>query len=100
MVWPLSKKKIAAFVEKVKKIVIVNRQEIYPSAVALGQMTYPQEVEKTFKKHFKDNVHIINGQAIAKKLGNVQAANVVLVGAFSNFFPDMKEERPFLDSSA
>ncbi len=32
-----------------------------------------------------------------KKLGNVQAANVVLVGAFSNFFPDMKEER-FIDA--
>ena len=77
--------------------IIINRQEIYPPAVALGQMTYPQEVEKTFKKYFKDNVHIINGQEIAKKLGNVQAANVVLVGAFSNFFPDMKEER-FIDA--
>jgi len=73
--------------------IVINRQEIYPPAVALGQMTYPQEVEETFKKHFKDNVYIINGQEIAKKLGNVQAANVVLVGAFSNFFSDMKEER-------
>jgi len=73
--------------------IVINRQEIYPPAVALGQMTYPQEVEKTFKKHFKDNVHIINGQEIAKKLGNVQAANVVLLGAFSNFFPNMKEEQ-------
>jgi len=77
--------------------IVINRQEIYPPAVALGQMTYPQEVEKTFKEHFKDNVSIINGQEIAKKLGNVQAANVVLVGAFSNFFPDMKEER-FIDA--
>ena len=77
--------------------IVINRQEIYPPAVALGQMTYPQEVEKRFKKHFKDNVYIINGQEIAKKLGNVQAANVVLVGAFSNFFPDMKGER-FIDA--
>ena len=77
--------------------IVINRQEIYPPAVALGQMTYPQEVEETFKKHFKDNVYIINGQEIAKKLGNVQAANVVLVGAFSNFFPDMKVER-FIDA--
>ncbi|MEJ2724231.1 MAG: indolepyruvate oxidoreductase subunit beta [Deltaproteobacteria bacterium] len=77
--------------------VVINRQEIYPPAVALGQMTYPQEIEKTFKKYFKDNVYIINGQEIAKRLGNVQAANVVLVGAFSNFFPDMKEER-FIDA--
>jgi indolepyruvate ferredoxin oxidoreductase beta subunit len=77
--------------------IVINRQEIYPPAVALGQMTYPREVEKTFKKHFKDNVYIIKGQEIAKKLGNVQAANVVLVGAFSNFFPDMKVER-FIDA--
>ena len=77
--------------------IVINRQEIYPPAVALGQMTYPQEVEKIFKKHFRDNVYIINGQEIAKKLGNVQAANVVLVGAFSNFFPDMKEQR-FIDA--
>ena len=77
--------------------IIINRQEIYPPAVSLGTDGVSQEVEKTFKKYFKNNVHIINGQEMAKKLGNVQAANVVLVGAFSNFFPEMKEER-FIDA--
>ncbi len=71
--------------------IIINKQEIYPPAVNLGMATYPQDVEKTFKKYFKGNVHIINGQEIARKLGNIQAANVVLVGAFSNFFPKVKE---------
>jgi indolepyruvate ferredoxin oxidoreductase, beta subunit len=72
--------------------VLLNKQEIYPPSVNLGLMAYPQEVEKAFKKHFKTNVQVIDGQGIARKLGNLQAANVVLVGAFSNFFPDFKDE--------
>jgi indolepyruvate ferredoxin oxidoreductase beta subunit len=73
--------------------IIINKQEILPPAVSLGQMTYPKDIEKTFKKYFKDRVWIVNGQEIARKLGNIQAANVVLVGAFSNFFPEFKEEQ-------
>ena len=71
--------------------IIINQQAILPPAVSLGQMEYPKDVEKTFKKYFKDNVWIIDGQGIARKLGNIQAANVVLIGAFSNFFPEVKE---------
>jgi indolepyruvate ferredoxin oxidoreductase beta subunit len=73
--------------------IIINKQEILPPAVSLGQMAYPKDIEKTFKKYFKNNVWIVNGQEIARKLGNIQAANVVLVGAFSNFFPEFKEEQ-------
>jgi indolepyruvate ferredoxin oxidoreductase, beta subunit len=73
--------------------IIINQQAILPPAVSLGQMEYPKDVEKTFKKYFKDNFWIINGQEIARKLGNIQAANVVLIGAFSNFFPEVKEEQ-------
>jgi indolepyruvate ferredoxin oxidoreductase beta subunit len=73
--------------------IIINQQTILPPAVSLGQMEYPKDVEGTFKKYFKDNVRMINGQEIARKLGNIQAANVVLIGAFSNFFPKIKEEQ-------
>ena len=73
--------------------IIINKQEILPPAVSLGQIAYPKDIEKMFKKYFKDNVWIFNGQEIARKLGNIQAANVVLVGAFSNFFPEFKEEQ-------
>jgi indolepyruvate ferredoxin oxidoreductase beta subunit len=73
--------------------VIINKQEILPPAVSLGQMQYPWDVESTFKKHFKNNVWVIDGQGLARKLGNIQAANVVIVGAFSVFFPEVKEER-------
>jgi indolepyruvate ferredoxin oxidoreductase beta subunit len=72
--------------------IIINRQRVLPPSVSLGQMTYPEDIEKTFKKYFKNNVSVINGQEIARRLGNIQAANVVLVGAFSNFFPEIKEE--------
>jgi indolepyruvate ferredoxin oxidoreductase beta subunit len=50
-----------------------------------------RKVDETFKKYFKNNAYIIDGQNIAKNLGNLQAANVVLVGAFSSFFPELKE---------
>ena len=73
--------------------IIINKQEILPPAVSLGTAKYPDEVEKTFKKYFKENVHVIDGQEMARNLGNTQAANVVLVGAFSNFFPEIKEEQ-------
>ena len=73
--------------------IIINKQIILPPAVSLGQMEYPKNIEKTFKKYFKNNVWIINGQEVARKLGNIQAANVVLLGAFSNFFPEFKEEQ-------
>lgn len=73
--------------------IIINKQEILPPAVSLGQMQYPKNVEKMFKKHFKNNVWVIDGQGLARKLGNIQAANVVLVGAFSVFFPELREEQ-------
>lgn len=77
--------------------IIINRQEILPPSVSLGTAKYPDDVEKTFKKYFKENVHVIDGQEMARNLGNTQAANVVLVGAFSNFFPEIKEEQ-FIDA--
>jgi indolepyruvate ferredoxin oxidoreductase, beta subunit len=77
--------------------IIINRQEILPPAVSLGIAKYPDDVEKVFKKYFKENVHVIDGQEVARNLGNTQAANVVLVGAFSNFFPAIKEEQ-FIDA--
>ncbi|MCX5809243.1 MAG: indolepyruvate oxidoreductase subunit beta [Proteobacteria bacterium] len=73
--------------------IIINKQEIFPPAVNLGQMAYPKDIEKTFKKYFKENVSMVDGQGIAKRLGNVQAANVVLVGAFSKFFPEVKDQQ-------
>jgi indolepyruvate ferredoxin oxidoreductase beta subunit len=73
--------------------VILNNFSILPPAVNLGKMEYPKNVEKTFKKHFKENIWLVNGYEIAKGIGNIQVANVVLLGALSNFFPELKVEQ-------
>ena len=73
--------------------VILNNHRILPPAVNLGKMEYPTDVAENFKKHFGKNVWIVNGHDIAKELGNIQVANVVLLGALSNFFPDLKTDR-------
>lgn len=73
--------------------VLLNNQAILPPSVSLGKAEYPRDVEKIFRKHFKDNVWVVDGSGIARSLGNLQVANVVLVGALSAFFPDLSTER-------
>jgi indolepyruvate ferredoxin oxidoreductase, beta subunit len=73
--------------------IILNNFSILPPSVSLGKMEYPKDVEQTFKKHFKENVWVLNGYEIAKNIGNLQVANVVLIGALSSFFPELTEER-------
>jgi indolepyruvate ferredoxin oxidoreductase beta subunit len=73
--------------------VILNNYSIFPPTVLLGKMQYPTDVDQTFRKHFKDNFFLVNGSDIARKAGNIQAANVVLLGAFSNFFPNLNENQ-------
>ncbi|MBN2317962.1 MAG: indolepyruvate oxidoreductase subunit beta [Acidobacteria bacterium] len=70
--------------------IILNNHTILPPAVNLGKMEYPADIEETFKKHFKENVWMVNGRDIARELGYIQVANVVLIGALSNFFPDLE----------
>jgi indolepyruvate ferredoxin oxidoreductase beta subunit len=73
--------------------IILNNYSILPPSVSLGQMKYPEDVEKTFKRYFKENVWTIDGYGIAKKLGNAQVANIVLVGALSRFFEEVSENQ-------
>jgi indolepyruvate ferredoxin oxidoreductase beta subunit len=73
--------------------VILNNQSILPPSVNLGKAEYPKDVEQTFRKYFKENVWIIDGREIARSLGNIQVANVVIIGALSNFFPELKPEQ-------
>jgi indolepyruvate ferredoxin oxidoreductase, beta subunit len=72
--------------------IVINNQKILPPSVNLGLVQYPENIPEVFKKHFKDNVRLINGQEIALKIGNAQAANVVLIGAFSHYFPEIKDD--------
>jgi len=73
--------------------IILNNFSILPPSVNLGKTEYPKDVEQTFRKHFKGNVWLVNGYEIAKNIGNIQVANVVLIGALSNFFPELKADQ-------
>ncbi len=73
--------------------IIINSHSILPPTVTLGVTEYPKDVEQTFRKYFKENVWIVNGNEIAKGLGNIQVANVVLIGALSNFFQELNSEQ-------
>jgi indolepyruvate ferredoxin oxidoreductase beta subunit len=72
---------------------MLNRHSILPPTVTLGKMGYPQNVEQTFREHFKENVWVVDGNQIAKSLGNIQVANVVLIGAVSSFFPELQPQQ-------
>ncbi len=72
--------------------IVINEQKILPPGVNLGLAKYPENIPETFKKFFNGNVHVVKGQEMAVSLGNAQAANVVLVGAFSKFFPEIKKD--------
>jgi len=73
--------------------VLLNNYSILPPTVSLGKMVYPKDVEQTFKQHFKENVWVVDGNRIAKALGNIQVANVVLIGALSSFFPELQPQQ-------
>jgi indolepyruvate ferredoxin oxidoreductase, beta subunit len=73
--------------------VLLNNYSILPPTVSLGKMEYPKDVEQTFKQHFKENVWVVDGNRIAKALGNIQVANVVLIGALSSFFPELQPQQ-------
>jgi indolepyruvate ferredoxin oxidoreductase beta subunit len=71
--------------------VLLNDQEVYPPAVNLGKMKYPEDGAKTFKKFFKKDAFVIKAMDIAVKCGDSRAINIVTLGAFSKFF-DIKDE--------
>ncbi len=73
--------------------IILNNHSILPPAVSLGKMEYPTHIEQTFRKHFKENVWVVEGNRIAKALGNAQVANLVLIGALSNFFTELQPDQ-------
>ena len=69
---------------------LVNRQEINPTTVTSGRMSYPENIyDLISEKH--PNTRVVDGLGLAKKAGNVRAVNSVLVGAASRHM-DIPEE--------
>lgn len=65
-------------------LALINMQAIEPLTAISGDQTYPTDetLQNVFAK-LSSKVQYINGEEIAESLGNVKAANVVLLGALS-----------------
>ncbi len=73
------------FLHKDSKV-IVNTQQIAPPAVALGKMAYPPNLlDELSSRGIK--VFAIDAFALAREVGEIRTANIVLVGALSSFLP-------------
>ena len=70
--------------------VIINTQRIMPPAVATGKTEYPENIISELESRGL-KVIPIDGFEIARKAGNVKAANVSLVGALSSILPIPEE---------
>lgn len=65
--------------------ILMNDHRINPPAVNLGEIEYPKGIPETIREKF-EGFYLVKGTEIASHLGDVRAANVVLLGAISRFF--------------
>lgn len=65
--------------------IVMNDHKINPPAVNLGEMKYPEAIPEIIRSRI-ENFYLVKGTEIALQLGDVRAANVVLLGAISKFF--------------
>ncbi len=65
--------------------IVMNDHKVNPPAVNLGEMEYPKGIPEIVQSRIK-NFYLVKGTEIALELGDVRAANVVLLGAISKFF--------------
>jgi len=71
-------------------LAVVNSLVITPVTVSMGAATYPKDVRSRLDQVFSRVVYADAGQ-IAKELGDIRAANVVLLGAASQVL-DLSED--------
>jgi indolepyruvate ferredoxin oxidoreductase beta subunit len=69
-----------------KSKVIVNTHKIYPPAVATGKMVYPENVLEELTGR---DIHVkeLDAFEIARRVGEVRAVNIVMVGMLSTYLP-------------
>jgi len=64
--------------------VIMNDLKILPPAVFTGKQDYPPDIIAKVKEKVPDAL-IIDGDAVAKKLGNPRVANIIFLGVLSKY---------------
>jgi indolepyruvate ferredoxin oxidoreductase beta subunit len=71
---------------------VVNRHTIKPITVTSGGAHYPTEEELlAVYAQITERLHLVPGTHVAQELGNIRAANVVLLGTLSTFLDIPKE---------
>lgn len=63
-------------------LVAVNSQTVIPVTVSMGMAKYPDNAEQLLREKFTNLIYFDASQ-VACGLGNIKAANVVLIGAIS-----------------
>lgn len=63
-------------------LVAVNSQQVVPVTVSMGMGDYPDNAEAIIREKFKNLIYF-DAAKVAAQVGNVRAANVVLLGALS-----------------
>ncbi len=65
---------------------VVNDQAIFPVPVLAGLAQYPEDITGYMKSKVTDAI-VLDALGIARKCGNIKAANVVLVGVLARRLP-------------
>jgi indolepyruvate ferredoxin oxidoreductase beta subunit len=69
----------------------INNRKINPMPVIIGAAEYPEDIPGYLRENIK-NLHILDGDALALKAGNIKAVNTVLMGALSTALPFSEEQ--------
>jgi len=75
-------------------LTFVNMQEIIPTTVTSGTAVYPDNINAILKERFANirsekakQLFMVDCISIAREIGNIRVANLVLLGALSNYLP-------------
>ena len=66
--------------------IIINDYEIYPSTLHAKGASYPEKIGEKINE-ITPNSYFISAVEIARSLGDIRAANIILLGLLSNFLP-------------
>lgn len=73
-----------------KGIAVVNDLEIWPMTVSSGPFDYPSDINERLEVAAK-KYYLFKATEIATKVGEPRAANIILLGALSNYLPLTEE---------
>ncbi|MDD4457603.1 MAG: indolepyruvate oxidoreductase subunit beta [Syntrophotalea acetylenica] len=66
--------------------VVANDLKILPPPVTLGREKYPENIPQKIRQAFPDTL-VMDGLAVASRVGNPRTANIALLGALSTALP-------------